>query len=101
MSQLRDVILQMLGDVRPADRDVPAQPEVVALSALLLAQVQNATLARRLAQARSVEEVFDYLAVDRLIARGLAELDADALGRMEPGVLLAATCMDRGDTGSD
>ncbi|MEA3401166.1 MAG: hypothetical protein U9R79_07995 [Armatimonadota bacterium] len=97
MSQLRNLISEMLGEVRPADRELPEMPEVVALSALLLAHVQDQRLAQRLADARSVEEVFDYLAVDRLIARGLAELDDEALRGMEPGVLLAAACMDGRD----
>lgn len=94
MSQLRDLISEMLGQARAEDRDVPGRPEAVALSALLLAHVQNPGLAARLGDADSVDDVLDYLAVDRLFARGLTELDAEDLRHMKPGVLLAAACMD-------
>lgn len=64
---LRRVIEQLLAETRPEERETPASPEVVALSALLLGQVQNATVRRRVAGSASVDELMIWIAVDRLL----------------------------------
>lgn len=66
-ADLRERIEELLAAARPDEREAPAAPEVVALSALLLGQVRHATVRRRVADSPSPADLMTWIAVDRLL----------------------------------
>lgn len=66
-AELRRRVEELLAGARPDEREAPAAPEVVALSALLLGQVRHPGVRRRVAGSTSLDEMMTWLAVDRLI----------------------------------
>ncbi len=71
-----------------------AAPEVVALAALVSACVNDPILARRAAQAESLDEVLDCLAADRILSRAELPVAREVLSGVEADDLLR-TVLDR------
>ena len=65
-TELMRRIQEMLAVSNTGEREQPAPPEAVALSALLLTSVGNASLRRRVANSTSPQDCLTWLAVDRV-----------------------------------
>ncbi len=69
-------------------REVAASPEAVALSALLHASVSDRLVAEAMQRATSIDEVLDLIAVDRIVAAGLASTSSVQLDGRAPDEML-------------
>jgi len=91
MSRIAWLIERTLGmDALDPPGPTTAPPEVVAVAALVRACVCESILARRVAEAQSLEEVLDCLAADRLLIVTALSIDPDVLRDAPPGDLVRA-----------